>query len=381
MEEILIWGAILIPLIGMYIAHKFFNERFTIWEYFLPPITVFVFILAFTLIIKSSLETDTEYLGSVITKARYTEYYETYVHKTCTRTYSCGTAKHPRTCTQTYDCSYCDKNPEHWDIMDNLGNWYSISREQYNTFRKNWNNETFIDLHRSITHGGWGCGEDGDAKETYWDGNIYTTLNITKTHSYTNPTLNALSAFHYKDFTEEEVKLKGLYDYPKNENLYQSNILGLKVNDSINKMYQYLNGYYGSTRKARFYYLFFKNKSINTGRQQENYWKKGNQNEINICIGIDNFNKIQWVYCFGWNNNKILYVNLRDDIMNLGILDLKKIHDISINNIKDYYIINLEKQFSYLKPEFPSWVIKTVYFVSILLTALLIFFGYKNDIN
>lgn len=93
MEEILIWGAILIPIIGMYIAHKFFNERFTIGEYFLPPVTVFIFILAFTLIVKSSLETDTEYLGSVITKARYTEYYETYVHKTCTRTYSCGTPK------------------------------------------------------------------------------------------------------------------------------------------------------------------------------------------------------------------------------------------------------------------------------------------------
>lgn len=375
MQEINLWFSIFIPLIGVLIAYKFFKEEFEWWEYILGPIISFIFLLIFILALKSNLNSDTEYFGSIVVKARYTEYWETWVRKTCSYTTCTGSGKTRRCTTHYYDCSYCDHNPEYYTLYDNLGNSYNTSKETYLKLKKDWDNESFKDLHRNINYH-FSCGKDGDAYETFYNQNVYKSLSVTNTHPYKNPTLHAYSAFKYDDI-EDTNQLKKVYDYPKLQNLYQSNIIGLKVSDSINKLFQFLNGYYGSNKKARFYYLFYNDKPISNAILQQKHWKNGNQNEIVICIGIKN-NQIQWCYPFGWNHNKYLYVNIKNDIQNMKYLDMYRLYNISVQNLKYFKTNDLQKEFDYLEPELPTWALYVVYIVNIFITIGCIIFGIKN---
>jgi hypothetical protein len=386
MTNLNIWFSIFIPLIGVLIAAKFYNQHFVWWEYFVGILTSLIVTTAFLAIIVANLEDDIEYHGSVITSAQYTEYYETYVRKTCSRQYACGTyttgsgknrTTHTRYCTEYYDCSYCDDYPEHWDLKDNLGNTYSTSEKHYNYLKQLWNNESFINLNRSINYS-HGCGKDGDRYITNWDRNIYHSENITSTYTYTNPTINANSTFKYRDWTKEEVKAKGLYDYPTLNNRDQSNIIGYPTTDSIKKLYSYLNGYFGSIHHGRYYLLFYDNKSQDIALSQESYWKNGNQNEVVICIG-HNKGKLLWVKVFGWGN-QYSKIKLREDIMSLNTIDMTNIYNICVLNIKDYKVNDLQKEFNFLKPELPGWSFITIYGLNIIITILSLIFGIKNEI-
>lgn len=249
-----VWFSIFIPLIGVIIAAKYFNKHFVWWEYFIGTLTSIIVTEIFLVVLMYNINDDTEYYGSVITSAQYTEYYETYKIRTCSRQVACGEDCHTdskgnttcttRYCTEYYDCSYCDENNPSWSLKDNLGNSYSISQEYYDSLKRLWNNEQFKDLNRNINYS-HDCGKDGDAYVTNFDHNIYHSICRTIQHTYTNPTLTSNSAFKYKDWTKEEVKNAGLYDYPKYNN-DQDNIIGYKVNDSIKTKFKHLNGYIGS---------------------------------------------------------------------------------------------------------------------------------------
>lgn len=387
MTNLNIWFSIFIPLIGVLIAAKFYNQYFVWWEYFTGIITSIIVTSIFLFIIVYNLESDTEYHGSVINYAQYTEYYETYVHKTCSRSYACGTyttgsgshrTTHTRYCTEYYDCSYCDDHPSHWEIVDNLGKTYSITEKYYNYLKTLWANEHFVDLHRDINYHG-SCGKDGNKYVTNWDRNIYNSISVTNSYSYTNPTINANSTFKYKDWEPKEIKEKGLYDYPEINNLKQNNILGYPITDSVSKLFSYLNGYFGSIYQGRYYLLFYENKSQDIALSQESYWKNGNQNEIIICIGHKK-NKLLWVKVFGWNN-QYLKIKLREDIMMLDSINMTNIYNICLLNIKHYKVNNLQKEFEFLKPELPGWSFVTIYSLNILITILSLILGIKNSIK
>lgn len=387
MTNLNIWFSIFIPLVGVLIAAKFYNQYFVWWEYFIGILTSLFVTTIFLVIIVSNLEDDIEYHGSTIISAQYTEYYETWHEETCSKQVACGEdcttdSKGNKTCstkycTEYYDCSYCDDHSAHWEIIDNLGTNYSITKEYYNYLKKLWNNEHFVNMNRNIDYS-HGCGKDGDKYVTNWDRNIYNSKNITNIKSYTNPTINANSTFKYKDWKLKDIKEKGLYNYPKVNNLDQSNVLGYFINDSTKKLFSYLNGYFGSIYHGRYYLLFFNNKSQDIALSQESYWKNGNQNEVIICIG-HNKEKLMWVKVFGWNN-QYLKIKLREDIMNLKTINMINIYNICLLNIKNYKVNNLQKEFDFLKPELPLWAFITIYIINIIITIISLIFGIKNKI-
>lgn len=304
---------------------------------------------------KNNKTIDKEYLGSYAVSARYYEYWSTYVTKTCSEQYACGTDTKGNTkyCTRYYDCSYCDENREYYIKTDNIGNRYKISQQEYNTLKQKWkSNSIFIDMDRDI-HKHFSCGKDGDAYEIKYNNDIYNVDAITNEHTYENRTQATNNIFKYKVITDDSAKKLNIYPYPLIKNTYQSTLLGFKNisnhTDSIIKLFDWLNASYGIKKQVRVYVLIFKNKSLITAYNQETYWKGGNKNELNICIGLDDNNKIEWIYPFSWTDQKQILVELREDISEMDSLDYNKLYTITSNNIDRFWERKEFKDYKYIK--------------------------------
>jgi hypothetical protein len=122
-----IWICLLIPLIGVFVLLRWFRHTLTWWEVAIPSIACFLFILIFKFTVEKIQVDDTEYHGATVVEARYYEYWETWVHRTCYRSVKCGKS----TISVPYDCSYCDENPERWTIVNSLGEEFAISKKYY----------------------------------------------------------------------------------------------------------------------------------------------------------------------------------------------------------------------------------------------------------
>lgn len=392
----IIWLAMIIPFIGCAIAYKLYPKKFVWWELLLPTLACFIFILVTKFTIEKSLLSDTQYRGGLIVEARYYEYWETWVNKTCSEEYACGShtegsGKDARTvtdyCTRYYDCSYCDTNSAYWEVYDDQGHHWYITEKQYKKLMVQWKaTPKFVELNRSVRYYG-GCGQDGDMYSICWNGDILTSESSTIETSYDNHVQVAKSNFDLSDISKKDVIKYSLYDYPKLDRYKQSNILGIdsltyleqKYKNGAIKMFEYFNGTYGPKRKLRFYVLLFFDKPINAGTKQRSYWNGGNKNEIVLCIDVNRkTGKINWVYPFSWSENKRITIDLREDVANMDILNFTKLYDISDVATRDFVYRDFTK-FNYLAVDPPTWGVWLVYIFTTVITIGILFFGYKNE--
>ncbi len=383
-----IWFSLLIPIIGAFVMLKWFSRNLTWWEVVIPLASCFLFITIFKLIVETVEVNDTEYHGAIITEARYYEYWETYVHKTCTRTVSCG-----KNCTTTvtYDCSYCDENPARWTVINSLGQEFSITQDFYNYLMKKWKSgQTFVELNRDISDGGFGCGQDGDMYKISWDGDPMTSESTTTDHWYENRVQAAHTAFDFPDVSEEDVSSYGLMDYPEMDGILQKTVLGMEnVNwmseterDRMEQWGKYLNGHLGTKKHARIYVLFFVDKPQISANMQEAYWDGGNDNEIVICIGLSNKSrKIQWVRPFTWSPERRIIPDVREAILSKEDFDPNEVS----RSIMKYVDLEFRRkdfqEFSYITVEPPTWAKWVTFIVTILITFGLCYWAIVNDVN
>lgn len=363
----------------------------------LIPVT-WLFILIFRTCFESFGTTSTEYRGYLITNARHYEYWETWVEQTCSRQVPCGesctTDSQDRTtcttvyCTEYYDCSYCDKNPEYWEAIDNQGHSYSISKEKYERLTKQWiNPPQKKDLARDIDFYGR-CGCDGDRYDIWWNRDLLTSESAVRQESYTNIIKRSRSAFKYTEVDTSQVSKYGLYSYPKQYDFYkQSPVLGLEKlkhlsvsqRDSIIKLYEYLNGYGYKTYNKTFV-LLFPDKSIEAATYQESLWIGGNRNELVVCVGYDSKSlDLTWIKAFSWTDNKRVAVEIREELVNLKKLDLLRFYPRIFKTVNTYFKPKDFKDFDYLTIDYPTWTYYTVWsLVFVINIGGLILFE-KND--
>lgn len=327
-----IWIALAIPVIVTIILLVFFQKKIVWWELLIPfPITL-ICILGFKYSVEYIRTSDVQYEGDLISQIQYHEYWESWVHKTCSRQSCTGSGK-TRTCTTVYyDCSYCDENPAKYLAISQGGENYKISKEKYTSLKTLWGNESFKDLNRSINHH-FACGKDGDMYFSNWDGKVLSSEASVEKTTYTNYVQASHSAFKLPNVSKKEAGELGLYNYPEISEVYrQQNILGLerlpfyqKNLDSLQrvvKQYEYLNGYFGPKYKTKVFVLVYCNKPVEIAHKQEAYWDGGNQNEVVVCIGLEpNTMSINWVHPFSWNKNKRLQVDLREEISETKYFD------------------------------------------------------------
>ena len=344
-----------------------------------------LFIFSFRLIFESVGTTSTEYRGYLVTGAHHYEYWETWVTQTCSRQVPCGescsTDSNGNTtcttvyCTEYYDCSYCDRNPEHWIASDNKGNTYSISRDKYERLTKQWVSQPKKqELNRSIDFSG-SCGCDGERFDIFWNQDIYTSEGAVRRESYTNVIKRSRSAFKYTKVDTSVINRLGLYEYPKEYDYYkQQPILGLEKlklpkakQDSIVKLYEYLNGYGYKTHNKTFL-LLFPDKSIEAASYQEKHWISGNRNELVICVGYDSQTQdLTWIKAFSWTDNKRVVVEVREELMELKKLDLFRFYPRIFKAVKEHFKPKDFKDFDYLTVDYPTW---TYYFVWIMVLII-----------
>jgi hypothetical protein len=383
----LIWLCLLIPLIGAIVLLKWYKHTLVWWEVLVPLVSCFFFILIFKFTVEKIQTSDTEYKGALIVEARYYEYWETYVRKTCYRTHKVGKT----TVTTSYDCSYCDHNPEHWTMINSLGQEFSITKEHYEKLRKLWNSTPqFLELNRNINTSFFGCGQDGDAYVIRWNLNPLTSRSTTESNTYDNRVQAAHSAFDFLDVSEEDVKRYKLFEYPEIKGNTQENVLGLdsmpyipknKI-DTFKILAHYLNGKLGPEKHARIYFLFFEAKDQLSASMQEAYWDGGNDNELVICIGIDpKTQNLNWVKPFSWTPNRQVIPEIREEIMGIGKFDPVAISNRVEGVVRSKYKRKDFREFSYLSVDPPGWSIWVTAILTAIITFLLSRWAAINDIG
>jgi hypothetical protein len=382
-----IWLCLFIPIIGALVMLKWFRKNLVWWEVIVPALACVIFIAIFKFTVERIQVNDTEYHGALITEARYYEYWETYVRRTCTRTVSCG-----KNCTTTvsYDCSYCDENPERWTVINSLGQEFTVSEKYYNYLTKKWKaTPKFVELNRDINHSG-GCGEDGDMYVIKWNVDPMTAESTTTDHWYENRVQAAHTAFDFVDVTEEDVKKYNLYDYPEVDGFKQETVLGMErakwvTKIQTNRMKQwskFLNGHLGVKKHARIYFLFFVDQSMLSANMQQAYWDGGNDNELVVCIGLSSKSKeIQWVKPFSWSPAGRIIPDVREGIMkdpNFNVDVIAKSVWVTVD--KEYVRRDFE-EFSYITVEPPTWAMWVTFFITLTITIGVCYWAIINDID
>jgi hypothetical protein len=377
----IIWFAILIPIICSFFAFIIWRKQLVIGEVLFPTVVCLVFIAVFKFTVEKIQTTDTEYQGAIITTVDYYEPWETYVRKTCSRTYKCGKS----TCTSYYDCSYCDYNQAKFIAYDDDGRSFSVSKDLYVKLIGQWNTkQEFHELNRSINHS-LSCGKDGDMYRITWNNEIKTVEASVLAKSYENRVQAAQSAFNYEVIEDEQARKIGLYIYPKIYQFYrQTGIMGLDDSynnkDEVCRYYEYINGDMGPTKKVKLFVLVYKNKPLDIASKQESYWCGGNDNEFVVCIGTDSNKRLQWVKPFSWTKNRRAIVEAREEIMSDSIFDPLKVANILHKNVIPNHFKRRDfKEFSYLTVEPPLWAIITTYVITALITGVSLYWGINND--
>ena len=387
----MIWYALLIPVVLSIISYVIWHKFFIWWELLFPTaISALAILISYYALKETSME-DIEYNGYVITEARYYEPWETWVKKTCSYT-TCNSRDKNGNCTSHtthyYDCSYCDYNGAYWRAYDNFGHEFSISQAKYQELMIRWKcKQVFHELNRSINYHG-SCGKDGDMYTITWNGKIETSECSVLERPFKNIVKVSHSAFQYPVITDEQADSLKLYHYPSIYEGYKQNaILGLdkfkniKYQHYIQTKLEYLNGNLGPKKKVKVFTLLFKNKPIDIAFKQEAYWDGGNQNELIVCIGLDDNLNIQWVKPFSWCDNKRIIVDNREDIANLKLFDGNKIYNIYEENINKYFHYKSFKDFNYLTFEPTKGQLIFVYILTLIVSILCIWWCIKNEID
>jgi hypothetical protein len=388
-----IYFTILIPFIVVGIAYYFYHHKILWWEILIPIAVAIITIFVAKFTIETIATHDTEYRGYYVTEARYYEYYETYVKKTCSTTHCTGSGKTRSCYTTYYDCSYCDRNQPYWVVIDNKGSSHNITKKYYEELTKRWNvKPKFIELDRSIKYHG-SCGKDGDAYSILYNGKPEDCDAIVETHSYENRIQASHNAFSLPIITEEQADSFKLYKYPelhyKGIDYRQPCILGLEklsLNQNqiehFERKFEYINGYYGKLNKIKLFVLLFQNQPLEISYLQEAYWDGGNDNELVICIDINpEDNKINWVKPFSWTKDKRILVDLREDIMNLQHLDLENVYNISLRLILNKWSPRDFKDFDYLTVEPSMTAIIITYLIVMIVSIGMCYYIIHNNIH
>lgn len=379
----IIWLALIVPLVGTIITFICFRKKMTWWELLIPTTVCLLFIFVFKSMVEKSIVDDEEYIGALGIEAQYYERWETWVKRTCI---SCTGSGKTRSC-HTYDCSYCDLNDERFYLLDELGRKFEISKSKYGELRSRWKaTPQKVELNRKIVYKG-SCGKDGNMFKIHWDKKELTTEGTTTTQLYENRIKAAHSVFKYGNVSQEERKIYGIHEYPQVKGYTQKSILGI---DSLpqftrrevlymQKMVEYLNGYWGPRKHGRIWVLFYNGIPSVAGNYQEWAWEGGNDNEIVICIGLEKgTKKINWVKPFTWSPNRKIIPQMRDEINSIKVLNGFTLYK-AINKHMEEYERKDFKEFDYLTLDPPTWAIVVTFIVSIFLTLFVCYWAVVNE--
>lgn len=376
----MIWFLLLIPLIAGIVLLFVFDKKNYEEKVFLPTGISFAITLFFIVVFKIGYEysavTSTEYLTDLCDRVQYDEPWNEYVSRTCSRTCCCD-SKGQNCRTETYDCSYVDYHPERYTLYTVNGKSFSITKEYYVFLKNKFGNSSFVELNRHYHT------IDGDRYVSYWDKTYKKHEVINWTGTYENRIKPSRSIFNFRYLKPQEIKTYSIKEYPKVRGLYQNAVSG-SFNPSKNNLegvrrINYLNGLYGHNKQVKMFVMVYNNKQQITGEYQKDYFKGGNKNEINICVGTDSISgKVNWAYVFSWSRSEKLKIEIRDFLESQEQLDLLSLSNFLEVKVKKDFVRRQFKEFKYIKIEMPMWIYGVVFSIS-LISFIISFFTIQNN--
>jgi hypothetical protein len=333
--------ALLIPIVVSAIFYFIKKHEFTWWEFFIPIASVLLVIVISKLIIDHSSVRFTEYWGSTVTAVYEEEPYNYWKHQTCSRQVPCGTDSegHTKYCTEYYDCSHQEDVGPSWWAVTNINEKFSITEKQHDELvkqfgtrktsvnsRKNYDSRDKCVGSNGTKFEGKRVGEISYVYQTNWGGQDDTRKAYVSRHTYVNKIkASDLTIFNISLVPEKQVDSLKLFRYPEHKKsgwftytngLEYPTILGDEVSKNTHEKFRRLNGKFGVSNEMRMWVLLFDNQPRSIANYQENYWVRGNMNELVLCIGT-NGNQIQWAHTFSWAYSNELTIEIRDKILNL----------------------------------------------------------------
>lgn len=341
----MIYLTITIPILISLVLLIFYTRNIKWWELGSLILGSFLMILLFNSIFISYREYVSEYWGEYITSIHHSEHWNEWISQTCE---NCTTDSKGNTSCTSYDCSYCEDHPEYWEMTDNEGNTYSISKSYYDYISNKFGTPQVFraDHHPAYTI-------DGNSYLCYFGGERKRAEIVSTHHMYKNKVRVSNSLYKYTKPDSSIIKKYGLYPYPKMDKNYQQSLLGYK-GDSFNyndECFQQINGILGHQCQIRAIVCIYYNKPIDAAFQQRALWQGGNKNEFIINIGIDGNNKVSWCKCFSWCDEPILNNEVESFVARNGYLNLSKTSDFVFEKAKSDWHRKHFRDFDYLVVE------------------------------
>ncbi len=372
-----IWLALLIPVIAVIILYIFFSKKIAWWE----SGGIILIVLSFIAIMKYGTEisqtSDTEYIQDYVVRVEYYEEWDEWITQTCTRSCCCD-SKGENCGSEPYDCSYRDYHPEYWVMITSQGQTYTISREMWVKLMIQFKaTPVFADMDRDFYT------IDGNMYYFLWNKDVNSIEYVTNIHNYENRIQAAHTVLNYPLLDDAHKKIYKVNDYPTISNLEANALLG-ETNYDINKYINQTNALFAAKKQVKVFYLVYRNLPVEAAIMQEQYWKGGNKNELNICIGIDNNRNIKWAYVFSWTKKEIVKVQIRDYINSQKVLNdsiFKNIINYSNKEIIDKFERRHFREFSYLTVEPTKTAVIWTYIISFIITIGLSIWVINNGID
>ncbi|MDD5649073.1 MAG: hypothetical protein PHF86_01460 [Candidatus Nanoarchaeia archaeon] len=344
------YGALILIVIVTLVFYFFNPKKYLWWEFFVPIVLTALIIIGMKALISHSNIMFTEYWGETITTAIEEEPYNYWHHQTCSYTTCTGSGKNQHCTTHYYDCSHEDHVGPKWWVKTNMGNSTSISEKQHDSIiklfgsnriiiktRSNYDASDYCQYSNGTKFQGKRVGKISKNYSCSWKGTDETRRGVFSQNSYENKIkASDLSLFNIKAVTEEEADSFKLYKYPSvKDPLEFPTILGNNISPKTQELFKKLNAKFGPSNKLRLWILIFDNKSMNIATMQENYWVKGNKNELVICLGRKG-QELQWAYSFSWSLSGDLTARVTQAALNLYSLKVE-----TKNGKKNYLAIPL----------------------------------------
>lgn len=385
-----IWLALLIPVLITAAGWWFNKKRYTLWEIFVPFGITLVLILITKGLINLSERSFTEYWGSHIETVYENEPYNVWDHETCYRRIPTGRDANGHTTYTSipYDCSHQDDYGPSWSAKTNIKEEFRIDESQFDAYQKLFGTNKIVIGSRINNDSRDKCtGSRGTKFEgkpvgvtsyqwaVNWKGSDETMVPVFSKHTYINKIKSSdLSKFNMERIKRKTADSLHLFKYPEFEDKFTfPTILGENIPSSVQEKFQRLNGKFGPTNELRLWVLVFNNHDPYIAKQQEDYWVRGNMNELTICIGVDEQKRIEWTYAFSWTKNQDLVADVEYQAEKLKVLN-----DSTWNSYYQYLNTHLntfqrrdfEKEFNYLTVEPKGWHMVVIFIISIISSIL-----------
>jgi hypothetical protein len=331
---------------------------------------------------QSSRTTDNEFLTEKITQCAHEDPWDEEV--SCRHEIPCS---HPKYCEDsdgkggTHQCGYehsndgyyhlydVDFHDHQWYFITESGNSESCSEAYYNKLKKEWSNESFVEMNRRNVHS-----IDGDKQVTNWKGEFALTETYTWERTYENKVQASDNIVNFPDVDTSDVSRYGLFEYPSVSNLNHKFILssGFYVSQADQDHLRKVNAHIGPTKQCQIFVLLFKNKSAQSALKQRWYWKGGNMNEFIVCIGVDDLGNVQWNENITWTEKPMCDIQVRDFVLSQKKLNLSKVIDFAYTEMNtEFKRKDFKKDFDYLQIELTSGQVSGIYWTIVIINILM----------